>query len=34
MTHLAIQESLNGENVGWLEEVTDEEYFKEVRQKN
>jgi quercetin dioxygenase-like cupin family protein len=26
MTHLAIQESLNGKNVDWLEKVTDEQY--------
>jgi len=26
MTHTAIQESLNGKNVEWLEKVTDEEY--------
>jgi quercetin dioxygenase-like cupin family protein len=28
MTHIAIQESLNGKNVEWLEKVTDEEYAK------
>jgi quercetin dioxygenase-like cupin family protein len=27
MTHMAIQESLNGKNVEWLEKVTDEQYF-------
>jgi quercetin dioxygenase-like cupin family protein len=27
MTHIAIQESLNGKNVGWLEKVTDEQYL-------
>jgi quercetin dioxygenase-like cupin family protein len=26
MTHIAIQEALNGKNVEWLEKVTDEEY--------
>jgi quercetin dioxygenase-like cupin family protein len=26
MTHIAIQESLNGKNVEWLEKVTDEQY--------
>jgi quercetin dioxygenase-like cupin family protein len=26
MTHIAIQESLNGKNVDWLEKVTDEQY--------
>ena len=26
MTHIAIQESLNGRNVDWLEKVTDEQY--------
>jgi quercetin dioxygenase-like cupin family protein len=28
MTHIAIQESLNGKNVDWLEHVTDEQYRK------
>jgi hypothetical protein len=28
MTHLAIQESLNGKNVDWLEKVSDEQYAK------
>jgi quercetin dioxygenase-like cupin family protein len=28
MTHIAIQESLNGKNVDWLEKVTDEQYRK------
>ncbi|OHX12766.1 cupin [Chromobacterium sphagni] len=27
MTHIAVQESLNGKNVEWLEKVTDEEYM-------
>lgn len=26
MTHIAIQESLDGKNVNWFEKVTDEEY--------
>ncbi len=26
MTHIAIQESLNGKNVDWLEHVNDEQY--------
>lgn len=26
MTHIAIQEKLNGKNVDWLEKVTDEQY--------
>jgi quercetin dioxygenase-like cupin family protein len=32
MTHLAIQESLNGKSVEWLEKVTDEEYKAPVAQ--
>ncbi|HEY1326925.1 MAG TPA: cupin domain-containing protein [Casimicrobiaceae bacterium] len=28
MTHIAIQEALNGKNVDWMEKVTDEEYAK------
>ena len=28
MTHIAIQESQNGKNVGWLEKVSDEQYRK------
>jgi len=28
MTHIAIQESLEGRNVDWLEKVTDEQYRK------
>jgi hypothetical protein len=27
MSHIAIQEALDGKNVDWLERVTDEEYF-------
>jgi quercetin dioxygenase-like cupin family protein len=27
MTHIAIQESLNGSPVTWIQHVTDEEYF-------
>ena len=30
MTHLAIQESLNGKSVEWMEKVTDEEYKTSV----
>ena len=26
MTHAAIQESLNGKNVDWMEKVSDEQY--------
>jgi hypothetical protein len=26
MTHIAIQESLDGKSVDWLEKVTDEQY--------
>ena len=26
MTHIAIQESLNGKNVDWMEKVSDEQY--------
>jgi hypothetical protein len=26
MTHIAIQEALDGKSVTWLEKVTDEEY--------
>jgi quercetin dioxygenase-like cupin family protein len=28
LTHIAIQEQLNGKAVDWLEKVTDEEYRK------
>jgi quercetin dioxygenase-like cupin family protein len=28
MTHIAMQEALNGKNVDWMEKVTDEEYRK------
>ena len=28
MSHIAIQEALNGVNVDWMEKVTDEEYLK------
>jgi quercetin dioxygenase-like cupin family protein len=30
MTHIAVQESLNGKSVEWLEKVTDEEYLRGV----
>jgi quercetin dioxygenase-like cupin family protein len=26
MTHIAVQESLNGTNIIWMQQVTDEEY--------
>jgi len=26
MTHIAIQEAMDGKNVNWLERVTDEQY--------
>jgi hypothetical protein len=29
MTHIAIQETLDGRNVDWLEKVTDEQYQPE-----
>lgn len=28
MTHIAIQESLDGKNVDWMEKVTDQQYAK------
>jgi quercetin dioxygenase-like cupin family protein len=28
MTHIAIQESLGGKNVDWMEKVSDEQYRK------
>jgi hypothetical protein len=31
MTHIAIQEALDGKNVVWLERVTDEQYFSGPR---
>jgi hypothetical protein len=30
MTHIAIQEALDGRNVDWLEKVTDEQYRAET----
>jgi hypothetical protein len=30
MTHIAIQEALDGKNVNWLEKVTDEQYLQSV----
>lgn len=30
MTHIAIQEALDGKNVTWMEKVTDEEYLAET----
>jgi quercetin dioxygenase-like cupin family protein len=32
MTHIAVQESLNGKNVEWLKKVSDEEYGRGVKQ--
>jgi quercetin dioxygenase-like cupin family protein len=31
MTHIAIQESVGGKNVDWMEKVSDEQYGKEPR---
>jgi quercetin dioxygenase-like cupin family protein len=31
ITHIAVQESLNGKAVEWLQKVTDEEYFRGTR---
>lgn len=31
MTHMAIQESINGKNVEWLEKVTDQQYRSAIR---
>ena len=31
MTHIAIQEALNGSPVTWMEKVSDEEYLKGTR---
>ena len=33
MTHIAIQEALNGKPVDWMEKVTDEEYNGEDMKK-
>jgi hypothetical protein len=30
MTHIAIQEALNGKVVYWMEHVTDEEYLRKA----
>ena len=30
MTHIALQETLDGKNVTWMEKVTDEEYLAEL----
>ena len=32
MTHIAIQEQLNGKAVKWLEKVTDEQYYASAKQ--
>ena len=34
MTHMAIQESLNGKNVEWLDKVTDEQYLSELKDRH
>jgi quercetin dioxygenase-like cupin family protein len=34
MTHIAIQESLEGRNVDWLEKVTDEQYRAETSESH
>ena len=34
MTHIALQESLDGKNVEWLEKVTDEEYLAGTPRKD
>jgi 4-carboxymuconolactone decarboxylase len=31
MTHLAVQEEMNGSNVVWMEKVSDEQYGKEAK---
>jgi hypothetical protein len=31
MSHIAVQEALDGKNVEWLEKVSDEEYQAQVR---
>ncbi|MDF5722212.1 MAG: cupin domain-containing protein [Rhizonema sp. PD37] len=31
MSHIAIQEALDGKNVEWMEKVTDEQYMSEVQ---
>ena len=31
MTHIAIQESVGGKNVDWMEKVSDEQYGKQPR---
>ncbi len=33
MTHIAIQESLDGKTVDWLEHVTDEQYQSLIRRE-
>jgi hypothetical protein len=30
MTHIAVQESLNGKNVDWLQKVSDEQYRRVI----
>jgi hypothetical protein len=31
MTHIAVQESIGGKNVDWLEKVSDEQYRSDAR---
>jgi len=33
MTHIAIQEALDGKVVDWMEHVTDEQYLAGIRKK-
>jgi hypothetical protein len=34
MTHIAIQEALEGKNVNWLQKITDEEYLSGPQRQN
>jgi hypothetical protein len=34
MTHIAIQEALDGKNVEWMKKVTDEEYLAGPPKRN
>jgi len=33
MTHIAVQEALDGKNVNWMEKVTDEEYLVGIKRQ-
>ena len=33
MTHIAVQEKLDGKNVDWMEKVSDEQYQREPSQE-